>query len=518
MLSPLTLNTHNTTTMQKPKKMNRPQAFTGTQNTESNSVAFTGLGSFIAHPMLSLTALHKLPTQELKEAYIEVNKAADSQGKADLDFLLNTGKLLSKDADDGSTTLKNLARILREPRVAGLAPQVVLNDTLRALANPYSITQDFGKITPEVAVAVMNNPEYSKMQQVMKLNAPQQPAFQAAPQQVQQTGQVNLPAEYNVDASGTCVAASMEFNLADKRPAEFARYAAELSSPKMSVQENFKFSDIDNDILASMYWLDQFNVEYDANNFTEGKINLRPDDAAIFRAVSQSQNALKSKVNNTQALHTRSVVDVLMQSTFMQLGSARSYNSLNDIRTGGFNQSDRGLTEFEKSMAEAVIDDKGGKSSVTYQIVDDNAFLVGYDKNYEQTLMDIVNSLKAGFNVIVGITETDENAKITGGHEITIVGSKIGTDGKLYFICNDTDDNISTPIEMSAQELIPKVHHAGIPNVVLNMNKQPVVQRPIIIEKPPVINQPAQTMLTRAAAFEGKVNTQEPVKKINLVA
>jgi hypothetical protein len=258
-----------------------------------------------------------------------------------------------------------------------------------------------------------------------------------------------------------------------------------------------------------MYWLDQFNVEYQANDFNSGKIILRPDQAAIYRAISQS---------NAKVTGSRSAVDVLMQSTFMQLGSAQSYNSLTDIRTGGFNQSDRGLTEFEKSMAEAVVDDKGGKSSVTYQVVDDNTFLVGYNKNYQETLMDIVNSLKAGFNVIVGITETDANAQITGGHEITIVGSKLGQDGKLYFICNDTDDSISKPIELSAEELIPKVHHAGIPNVVLNQTPQPAYEKPIIIQNPPQINPALATAPVQQSNFQPVLNQNNNQPKMNVVA
>ena len=480
MVSQINFNTINNSVYQRPKVSKRPVVTSKPAHSEIKELSFGGIGSYIASPILSMTVLNKLPDQASKDAYRAVYKATDAQGKADLKFLLDEGKLLANDADDATTTLYNIARIINEPRANGLDAKVVLNSTLRALANPYSITQDFGKLSPQVAASLMKNSNTNKMSQVVGLDSTQAKAVAfTAQNQVQPA----LPQEYDVKASGTCVAASMEFNLADKRPAEYARYAADLTSPKMAVEENFKFNDIDNDNLAAMYWLEQFNIEYTADDFEKGKVILRPDEAAIYRAVSQAQNRTEG---------TRSAVDVLMQSTFMQLGSARSYNTLTDIRTGGFNQSDRGLTEFEKSMAEAIVDDKGGKSSVTYQIVDDNAYLVGYNKDYQKTLMDMINSLKAGFNVIVGITETDSNAKITGGHEITIVGSKIGQDNKLYFICNDTDDGVNKPIEMAAEELIPKIHHAGIPNVILSKDQQTVQQKPIIIQIPPQIN-PAMT-------------------------
>lgn len=492
MISQINLNATLPAINKRPIVQNRPSlSFNGQASSKETPAFAGGIGNFVTSPILSMSVLSKIDNPALKQAYVEVHKAANPQGKADLKFLLDTGKLLSADADDATSTLHNLQKIIREPRAQGLNSNDILNSALRALANPYTITQNFGQLSAEVSNSIIQNPQYSKISNIVGLNTSVPVSFMAnkpIADQQQVQPQSNLPPEYNVDASGTCVAASMEFNLADKRPAEYARYAAELSSPNLSVLEDFNFSDIDKDTVSAMYWLDQFKVEYQAEDFMSGKIVLKPDQAAIFRAISQTKG---------RASGTRSSLNVLMQSTFMHLGSAKSYNSLNDVRTGGFNQSDRGLTEFEKNFAEAIIDDNGGKTSVTYQIVDDNAYLVGYNKNYSATLMDIVNSLKAGFNVIAGITEIDANAKIIGGHEITIVASKVGQDGKLYFVCNDTDDDVDVPIEISADELIPKVHHAGIPNVILDPNNQAVGQKPLVIQIPPQIKQVLNTAVAQ---------------------
>ena len=51
--------------------------------------------------------------------------------------------------------------------------------------------------------------------------------------------------------------------------------------------------------------------------------------------------------------------------------------------------------------------------------------------------------------------------------EITIVGYKKAKDGKLTFICNDTDDGISRPIEYSEDYLLPKIHHAALPKDIV---------------------------------------------------
>ena len=48
----------------------------------------------------------------------------------------------------------------------------------------------------------------------------------------------------------------------------------------------------------------------------------------------------------------RSCIDVLLQSSFMQLGSQGTYNSLTDKRYGSLSTNDTGLTEFEKTFTE----------------------------------------------------------------------------------------------------------------------------------------------------------------------
>ena len=267
----------------------------------------------------------------------------------------------------------------------------------------------------------------------------------------------------NVEASGTCVAASMEFNLADKKPAEFARYVAGLTSPDMSIKTRVSLDSINPDAAVAINALNEFGVEYRPIDQNNVEVTLRPDKNAIIRADIQEDYRQPA---------SRSPIDALIQSTVMQLGSANGYNSLSDKRKGEHVPDNKGLVEFEKNFAETIIDNSGRKTSITYQIVEPdqagNNYLKGYNFDFTATQKHLLDSLNAGTNVVIGIVQTDNTNKIIGGHEITLIGKQFDRNGELQFIYNDTDDDKEEPIIISAKELIPKIHHAGIPANVLN--------------------------------------------------
>ena len=209
--------------------------------------------------------------------------------------------------------------------------------------------------------------------------------------------------------------------------------------------------------LDAIWLLNAFEIPYEAKNFDTADLKFAPDKNAIIRA--QIQTVDKDK-------YERSPLDVLMQSTFMQIGSQQSYNSLIDKRAGKFNQNDKGLIEFEKTFTESVVEDKN-KMSVTYQTVDENARLVGYETDFKTMKKQITDALNMGENVIIGYTQVDANNTIINGHEITITGTRTDKNGKMTFICNDTDDNVSKAVEYSEDFLLPKIHHAALPQAVV---------------------------------------------------
>lgn len=389
----------------------------------------------------------ELTTAQEKEKYNAIAAKLNKHDKKTLELLLKNGRLLNANSNDKSTTLDNLYKIITTPRAQGLAAENVLKETIATIANPFIITQQFGDVPKKYVNEVIK---------VGRQNISTQTNLIDKTKSDTTVDEIN---EKTIDVkhSGACVAASIEFNLAKQMPAEFARFAEGLSSPKVAVEKIIQTNNLASNTLDAIWLLNAFETPYKMDNFNSATLTLAPDKNAIISA--QIQNSFKDPWE-------RSLVDVLMQSTFMNVGSQQAYNSLTDVRKGKFNQNDRGLIEFEKTYTESIVEDRN-KISMTYQIVDDNAKLVGYETNFNTIKKHILDSLAIGENVIIGYTQVDANNIIINGHEITIVAAQQDKNGKLVFICNDTDDGSSKPVAYSEDYLIPKIHHAGLPASVV---------------------------------------------------
>ena len=373
-----------------------------------------------------------LTTKEEKEKYKVLSQELDKTDRKNLDFALKSGILLNNNSNDKSTVLDNLYKIATTQRTAGLENKKLLKDTLISVTNPYTITQKFGDIPDEYKTEVINKLTNNSTNLIKR-----------------KTAEIELRDLF----SGCCVAASEQFNLASKKPAEYTRFAEGLTSPNKSVYKDIQLDSLSENTLDAIWLLNSFEIPYEAKDFKTAKIKLAPDDNAYLRAKIQQ---------NFRDDTERSSIDVLMQSTFMNVASQQSYNSLNDKRGGKFSNEDSGLIDYEKTFLESVVEDKN-TMSVTYQNVDDNQTLTGYTTDYDTAKSQLLETLDRGNNIIIGYTLTDENKKIIGAHEITITDYRKDNKGELYFICNDTDDDVSEPIEYPATYLIPKIHHAGLP-------------------------------------------------------
>lgn len=395
---------------------------------------------------LALTKLNEVNISDPndKKMYKEISANLDKNGKNALNNLVRSNKLFDKNSNDKSSTIQNLYTILKQPRVQGLDNRQILKETVATIADPYIINQNFGAIPNNLKPAILN------MQQKAGIK-PTDPSKKTL-----------NPQDLDVPASGTCVAASIEFNLATSKPAEYARYVAGLTSPAMSVKTTIKTKDIADNIFEAQKILKQFKTNYKIKDWHNIDLTLRPDANSLIR--SKIQSAYK-------APGSRSSIDTLMQSTFMELGSSNTYDTLTDTRSGDDASDDKGLIEPEKNFTESVVDNNGGKTSLTYQNVDENGYLRGYLASPAIVQQQLLASINSGSNVIIGITETDQTKRIIGGHEITVIGAYTNKNGEVSFVCNDTDDDQSAPVEMTAKELIPKIHHAGIPNKVLNIKR-----------------------------------------------
>ncbi len=405
-------------------------------NTQKLNLSKSKINYVPYNPTFTASALRtRLNSKEEEKKYNAVVANIDKQTRKKLEALLKSGILLNSESTDNSTVLDNLYKIVSTQRAVGLDAKSLLKDVITTLNNPYVVTQQFGDIPK------------NKQQSVLNIHA-------------------NSPSgsnDINVLHSGTCVAASIEFTLAQEMPAEFARIAEGLTSPKVSADKKIHLNMLADNTLDAIWLLNAFEIPYNTNNFDSATLQLKPDNYAIVRAQIQTTDRDPGE---------RSPIDVLMQSTFMQIGSQQSYDTLTDKRAGKFNQNDKGLIEFEKTFVESIIEDKN-KISMLYQTVDENSRLIGYETDMETLKRHLTQSLDSGNNVILGYTQTDNNNVIINGHEITVIGYKQNPKTqKLTFICNDTDDGVSRPIEYSEDFLLPKVHHAALPKAIVEKDIQ----------------------------------------------
>jgi len=418
------------------KKASQPDAITTQPN--FNQVQFKGYND-----KSSTTIRTKLANKEEQNAYNNVATLLSGENKKALNRLLKSGILLKNNSDDKSSVLDNLNKIASTQRADGLENKVILSNVIKTLDNPFTINQKLGDIPDSFKAkflsSLLNNKEYD---------------FKTMHE---------ADTKLKDLASSTCPTACVEFNLASKHQAEFARMANDLTSPKLSTEKIVEFNNISKNLAEAVWLLNAFNTKYEVIDKDKVKITLKPDKDAITRAQLQTKH---------QDGLERNATDVLIQSTLMNLGSQSTYNSLVDERKGDFAVENTGLIEFEKTFIETIAENKN-TTSMLYQQVDDNLTVTGYECDFQTTKQQLLDTLKRNQNVIIGITyfETDKEQPdpsrptnaIAGGHEITIIGAKTDKNGETIFICQDSDDEINAPIEFSEKWLLPRLHHAGLP-------------------------------------------------------
>ena len=385
----------------------------------------------------AVTIRTSLANKDEKKKYEELSTELDLPYRKKLEFALKSGQLLKNNSNDKSSVLDNLHKIIKEDRDPGLDKVTILKECLDIIANPYVITQTCEDI-----------PSQYKRQVIGLITN-----LSVDPNEIAKT-------RWELDNmhTGTCPAASIEFDLATKHTAEFFRMVEGLTSPKNEVLKTINMDNLSKKSNDAIWLLKTFKTPNVMHGFEKATVLLKPDENAIISARIQ---------NNFRDPGERSIIDVLMQSTLMQLGSQQTYNSLIDKRSPNeWTQEDGGLIDFEKTYVESVVEDKN-TTSVTYQKVDENGRLCGYEKDFATIKKELLDTLKMGHNIIIGYTWPDpDNDNRLAGHEITIVGYKVNPNGEGVFICQDSDDDIAAPIEMSERELLPKIHHAGLPDEI----------------------------------------------------
>lgn len=406
---------------------------------QNSSVKTSRFPGFKSADTALLNTRTQLTTAEEYDKYNEVFYTLDKKDRKTLELALKSGRLLKNDSEDKSTVLDSLHKIITTPRLEGLDASIVAKDLLQTIVNPSIITQKFGDIPNSIKPQVLDY------------------MTQGSTDPRERQRQEN---ELKEMYSGCCVAASVEFNMAHRHPAEFARFVEGLTTPQMEVKKTIDLEQLSPNLNDAVWLLNAFEVPYELIGLEKAELTLKPDKEAVLRA--RIQNYYRDKLE-------RSSIDVLMQSMLMQLGTEQTYSSLIDKRGGKFSREDKGLIDFEKTFIESITKNKD-TTSVVYQTVDENQRVTGYEADYQTVKSHILEALNMGENIIIGYVITDSTGMIENAHEITVIGARQTSTGETIFICNDTDDDIPYPIEYSESYLIPKIHHAGLPTSIAEKN------------------------------------------------
>lgn len=383
--------------------------------------------------------------------YASLHQALTPDGRKQLDNLLNTGVLYNNKTDDHHTTLYHLYAILTTPRASGYDNKTLARETVDILSQPFSITQKFAPLSKKAT------------QQILQVrNQPGRTLSGIAPP-IKPLTQSDL----QVDSSATCVASSVMYYMADKEPAELTRQLNELTSPLNGFYEKVRFEEISPDDPAQAQdILREHQIPFYQSGPNELTVKVENPPAGRIRAID-------SQRTNTNHQY-RNGIETAYQSALTFLAT-HSYDPATDMRDSDTpDETSKGLTEAEKTLMETIIKENGGVQSVTYQAVankanpspgeEGNSYLYGYNRPFEQTTSDIVQALKMGSPVVVGTTDTDETGAIVTGHEITITAAYVDpVDHQLKFVVADSDDNVPGSVVKSARELVPTIHHAGLP-------------------------------------------------------
>ena len=171
----------------------------------------------------AVTIRTSLTTKDEKKKYEELSNELDLKYRKKLEFALKSGLLLKNNSNDRSSVLDNLHKIITEERDPGLDKINILQECLDILANPYVITQTCEDIPAQYKRQVIG----------LMTNLSENPKEIAE-------------AKWELENmhTGTCPAASIEFDLATKHTAEFFRMVEGLTSPKNEVVKTIKMDSL----------------------------------------------------------------------------------------------------------------------------------------------------------------------------------------------------------------------------------------------------------------------------------
>lgn len=441
-------------------------------------------------PYISEYYLNQKVLENMKNARTEMNKSEtikyniikskiSSEYQTKLVNALKNGQLLQDNSDNKTTVLESLYKILTTPRADNLDGKQIVEECIDILDNPYVITQSAEDIPEEyqeecterlvahemkmyerrledynksVAEMLTLQADFEKMTpEAQRLTMEQMSAPIPSPIIITEETARNSVEQrqdelFNYRNVNTCAAASIEFYLASQHPAQFFKMVEELTSEQKSFMKNVNWNNLNNE---------NFHTDCTIIDKKNAIVKITADENAYLLAKIQT----KHKDENE-----RSIVDIIMQSTIMNLGSGGTYESIGD-RYGltSYKCYDFAESGLKAEMAEFVLDilcDDNIECSI-YKDYDYKANKLKDMYNPADIKNEILDALNRKGSVVAGFCWNDA---ITGicGHEITIIGYTTNMNGDGFFIIQDSDDSESKPALWEEKSCLEMLHHAFI--------------------------------------------------------
>ena len=390
-----------------------------------------------------LSSSRKILNKEEEIQYDNIKNLLPEEYQKKLTNILSSGRLLQDDSEGNLTVLSSLYKIVNDERLPEINNIELLKDCIDILDNPYIITQRAEDIPEEYQDEFKKRflAAEKKSESFYKITT--NIAISADNSLSEESG-ITEEEFFKYRSIGTCAAASLEFELATKQPAEFFRIVERLSSNRIGVFKTIELQKSDKHL-----------VEF----FETRHAMIEPDKFIVRLSPDENAYLLSEIQNKYQDDGERSIVDILMQSVIMNLGSRQTYDSINDRRAANeLTNNNDGLIVSEINFARKIL-----VSSTSYYREYKKLDSAGKIKNLEEQnniKNEILKTLQKNNNVVAGLIYNDEEGFCTGGHEVTIVGYTKNLQGRGFFIIQDSDDYRAKPELLEEEELLKLIHHA----------------------------------------------------------
>jgi len=400
------------------------------------------------------------PKEQVKYNIVFNGLSTEYQKK--LSKVLKLGKL-TEDKSQKLTVLDSLHKIFTTQRIKGLDNVKLTQECIDILENPNIITQ-LAEDIPEKFLEDAAQRYYNSVDK-RELNANTQNWLNKNKRtKTKNTNKptINEKMEYIKDelrsrwALSTCAAASLEYDLATKRPAEFFKLVEKLTSNKDNNIEKTIYVEHEvptNTTPPLILMRDDYpnQLENDLKDtqtiITEETISIKADTEAYYLA--RIQNNYKNK-------NERSMIDIIVQSMIMNLGTDDNYNSLTDLiycDDDDFKLGNSGLYNYETSYAKGVLFNKNNELNI-YSIELENGSIIKLQSK-SSIKEELMEHLKKGENIVIGYIQKDHSI-----HEITIIGHTTNDNGEGFFICQDSCQEDAKPAIYSENFIISNIEHA----------------------------------------------------------